>query len=256
MEKLPLSVAIITFNEEKKLPKTLEAVKDIASQIVVVDSGSTDKTIEIAKSYGAEVYVEDWKGFVAQKNSALKKCRQKWILSLDADEVVSEKLKGEIVKKVKNPDADGYLINRKTYYLGRFLEHSWQPDWKLRLVKRDANPRWEGLDPHDYLVIDGEVKKLKGNLLHYSYEDIFDHYSRAVKYAKISAESYHKKGKRFRLFNLLFNPTWAFFKQYFLKLGFLDGIRGLSVAKSYSFSIFLKYLFLWEIEKREKDRNG
>ncbi len=255
-EKLPLSVAIITYNEEENLPRTLKAIKDIASEIVIIDSYSTDKTREIAKSYGAKVFVEDWKGFRDQKNSLLDKCFQDWILFLDADEVVSQELKKNIVKALKNPDADGYLINRKTYYAGKFLEHVWQPDWVLRLVKKSANPRWEGGNIHEYLKIDGKVGKLKGYLYHYSYKDIEDHFKRSLKYAKISAKELHKRGKKFHLHNLILNPTWAFFRQYFLNLGFLDGVRGLAVSMSYLFSTFLKYLFLWELEQKEKDKNA
>ncbi len=255
-KKLPLSVSIITFNEEENLPNALKSIKDIAEEIIIVDSGSTDKTVSIAKDYGAKVFIEKWKGYVAQKNSALEKCTKDWILSLDADEIVSEELKDNIIRVINSPDADGYYINRITYYSGKFLKHSWQPDWKLRLVKRKANPKWKGIDPHDFLTIDGKTSKLSGYLLHYSYKDIYDHFFRALKYSKISAENYYKLGKKFRIYNLIFNPIWAFVKQYILKLGFLDGLRGLSVAKSYSFSIFLKYMFLWELEQKGKDKNG
>ena len=249
--KLPLTVALITFNEEKNLPRTLEKVKDIASEIVILDSYSTDKTKEIALSYGAKFYQEKWKGFREQKNSLLKKCSQEWILFLDADEVLSDELKKSIIDELQNPKADGYLINRKTFYAGKFLNFTWQPDRKLRLVKKNANPRWEGGNIHEYLVIDGKIKKLKGYLYHYTYKDIEDHFKRSLKYSKISAIEMHKKGKKFKLHKLIFNPIWAFSKQYFFHLGFLDGIRGLSVAMSYLISTFLKYLYLWELEQKE-----
>ncbi len=252
--KLPLSVAIITYNEEENLPRTLEAIRDIAEEIIIVDSHSTDKTVEIAKNFGAKVFVEDWKGFRDQKNSALEKCNKDWILFLDADEVVSKELKEEIVNAIKTKKADGFYINRKTYYIGRFLNHIWQPDWVLRLVKKDANPRWEGGNIHEYLKIDGKTDKLKGYLYHYTYKDLNDHFNKSLKYAKLSAEEMHKNGKKFKLHKLIINPLWAFFRQYFIKLGFLDGIRGLSVSMSYLFSTFLKYLFLWELE--QKDKNG
>jgi len=255
MEKLPLSVGIITFNEEENLPRTLEAIKDIADEIVILDSFSTDNTVEIAKKYGAKVYQEKWKGFRDQKNSLLKKCNNEWILFLDADEVVSEELKRNIVKELKNPSADGYMIDRLTFYLGKFLKHVWRPDWNLRLVKKSANPRWEGENIHEYLVIDGKVKKLKGYLYHYTYKNLQEHFSKSIKYAKLSAEIYHKKGKKFKLHKVIFNPIWAFFRIYFINLGFLDGLRGLAIAISYFTSTFLKYMFLWELE-RDNDRKG
>ncbi len=254
-EKLPLSVSIITFNEEENLPRALESIKDIASEIIVVDSHSTDRTREIAKEYGAKVFEEDWKGHMAQKNSALQKCTQPWILSLDADEEVSPELKEEIIKRIKNPDADGYYVNRKTYHLGKFLNHVWQPDWKLRLVKRSANPHWGGYDPHDKLIIDGKTKKIKrGYLYHYSYKDLYDQFSRLVKYAKVGAESYHRFGKNFSLWHLVVNPTYAFVKEFFIKRGFLDGLVGFEVSVTHAFYVFMKYMFLWEIEKNEKKK--
>jgi len=259
LEKLPLTVGIITYNEEDNLPRTLEAIKDLASEIVVIDSFSTDKTVDIAKSYGAKVYQEKWKGFREQKNSLLEKTNNDWILFLDADEVVSKELKDSIIRELKNPTADGYMVNRKTYYLGKFLNHVWQPDWNLRLVNKKANPRWVGGNVHEYLEIDGKIGKLEGFLYHYTYRDLYDHFSKSIKYAKLSAEDYYKKGKKFKIHKLIFNPILAFSKIYFFKLGFLDGIRGLSIAISYFISTFLKYMFLWELEKnndRESQRNN
>ena len=128
MERLPLSVSLISLNEEDNIGRTLESIKDIASEIVVVDSHSTDKTREMAKGYSARVFEEDWKGYVDQKNSALDKCTREYILSLDCDEIVSSDLKESIIRAVRDREADGYYINRKTCYLGRFLEHTWQPE--------------------------------------------------------------------------------------------------------------------------------
>ncbi len=251
IEKVPLSVAIITYNEEEDLPRTLDSVKDIASEIVIVDSHSTDRTREIAKSYGAKVYEEDWKGFGEQKNSALKKCTQPWILSIDADEVVSPELQESIVKEIKNPKFDCYEVNRKNFYVGKFLEHVWFPEWRLRLFK-NGKARFEG-EIHETIKCEGKVGRLEGLLYHYSYKNLEEHFSKSLKYAKISAEIEFKKGKKFRLHKLFLNPSWVFFKMYFLKGGILDGIRGLSIAKTYSYAKFLKYLFLWELEEKNKN---
>jgi len=254
LSKLPLSVAIISFNEEENIGRTLDAIKPIATEIVVVDSHSTDKTVEIAQSYGAKVFTEDWKGHVAQKNSALAKCTGEWVLSLDCDEVVDEELLASIIKSVSKPKADGYIINRRTFYMGKFLKYSWQPDGKLRLVKRSSQPEWGGYDPHDVLTIKGSVEKIvSGDLLHYSYKNIYDHYQRLVKYAKVAAESYNKNGKKFSYFALITKPLFAFIKKYFLKLGFMDGFAGLAVAVSSFIYVYLKYLFLREIQREDKN---
>ncbi|UCG78075.1 MAG: glycosyltransferase family 2 protein [Nitrospirota bacterium] len=250
--KLPISVAIISFNEEENIGRTLDSVVDIASEIIVVDSGSSDRTRELAEGYGATVYEEDWKGHILQKNSALEKCGQEWILSLDCDEVLSDELRRSIVKAVADPLAEGYVLNRKTVYLGKVLEHAWQPDHKLRLVKRTSAPRWGGYDPHDVLSITGRTLLLEGDLFHYSYKDVRDHFNRVVHYSKLVAESYRKDERKFRLYNLLINPAYAFVKEYIIKMGIRDGIRGLAVAVSVATYTFLKYYYLWELEQEKE----
>lgn len=247
--ELPLSVSIISFNESANIGRMLDSVKAINAEIIVVDSHSTDNTLEIAEASGAKVYVEDWKGHIRQKNSALEKCTQPWILSLDCDEVVSPELREAIIKAIKEGSHPGYHINRRTFYLGKLLRYAWQPDWNLRLVRKDAGPRWLGYDPHDRLKVDGRCGRLQGDLIHYSYTDLKDHMQRLVAYAELTANSYHQNGKRFHWYNLLINPLVAFFKKYALKRGFLDGSQGFFAAMSSIIYVFLKYLFLWEIER-------
>lgn len=249
--KLPLSVSIISMNEEENIAKCLESVKDIASEIIVVDSHSQDRTREIAIQYGARVYEEDWKGHVAQKNSALEKCTYPWVLALDCDEVVSEELKKSIIEALKNPKSDGYEINRKTYYAGKWINHAWYPDWKLRLVKREKSI-WVGTDPHDRLSINGKIERLNGDLYHFSYKNITDHFKRVVTYAVISADAYIREGRKAGVLELIFNPIYGFFKHYILKLGFLDGVQGLIISVSNFFYTFLKYALIWE--KKNRDR--
>lgn len=255
--ELPLSVSIISFNETANIGRTLDSITSIASEIIVVDSHSTDNTREIAEAKGANVYVEDWKGHIRQKNSALEKCTQPWILSLDCDEVVSAELGAAIVEAVREGDQPGYDINRRTVYLGKLLRHTWQPDWNLRLVRKDASPQWVGYDPHDRLQISGGKGRLPGDLIHYSYADLRDHMQRLVAYAEITAASYHRNGKRFRWHHLLINPQVALIKKYILKRGFLDGSQGFIVSMSSFIYVFLKYLFLWEIgKKRSESEHG
>lgn len=250
--RLDLSVAIITFNEEKRLGKTLESVSDIASEIIVIDSDSTDATVEIAYGYGAKVYNESWKGFAGQKNSLTEKVTSKWILYLDADEVLSEELKNSIKEAVKQDNISGYYINRKTHYLGRLLKYSWQPDKRLRFVRRDKNPLWVGEVVHEELKIEGRTSILSGYLIHYSYNGIKDHFTKTIRYAELSAESYYKRGKRPSLMKLLFSPVFSFLKLYVIKLGFLDGIPGLIAGVSAYVYVFLKYTFLWDMYRRNR----
>lgn len=254
-EKLPLSVALISFNEEANIGRTLQSISRVASEIVLVDSFSKDATVEIAKGFGARVYLEEWKGYINQKNSALQKCTQPWILALDCDEVPDDELVEEIKKVVTKNEKFGYKIQRKTFYLGKILRRAWQPDWKLRLVRRDCNPRWEGIEPHDTLVVDCPIKKINGCLVHYPYKDLFQHFEKTIKYARISAEAYLKLGKKSNLIKIIFNPIFAFIRLYFINLGCIDGIRGFIAAVSSFVGTFLKYVFLWEIYQ-SRQKNG
>ena len=247
-----LSVAIITKNEQDRLPKTLEAVKEIADEIVVVDSGSTDRTVEIAKAYGARVFVEEWKGFGKQKQSAFEKTTGDWVLFLDADEVPTKELLKTIREILKNPTAEGYLIRRRAVYLGKELRFIWNNDWVLRLVKRTANPKWLG-NIHEKLFVEGRVEKLKrGKLLHYTYRSLSEHLQKSLKYAELSAREYFERGKKASLYKIFLSPIWAFFKVYLLKFGFLEGYRGFLIAASYAINAFAKYAILREFEKSQE----
>lgn len=254
MAGLNLSAALIVYNEEERLAKTLESIKDIVSEIIIIDSNSTDNTCAIAESYGAKVYNEEWRGFVEQKNSLTAKCTKEYILYLDADEVVGDELKKAIIDAVKNGKSDGYYIRRKTHYLGKLLNYSWQKDERLRLVKKAADPLWVGEIVHEELKINGSTSHLAGFIIHYSYRDIDDHFKKTIRYARLSAESYYKKGKKFKLSKMIFSPLTAFIKIYIIKGGFLDGIPGLIAGVSAYVYGFLKYAFLWDIVRVNKDK--
>ncbi len=255
-EKLPLSVSLISFNEADNIARTLASIVDLAAEIVVVDSHSSDNTRAIAADFGAKVYEEDWKGHVAQKNSALSKCTQTWILALDCDEVVSSELHTAIAAAVTKDTIAGFRIKRRSEYLGKRLRYNWYPDKKLRLVKQSAKPRWEGYDPHDRLQATGPVGDLDGDLIHYSYKNLEDHFVRLVHYARITAESYHRKGRRFHWYQLVTRPLFAFFKKYLLRAGCLDGLQGFVVAVSSFVYVFLKYMFLWERQHNAQNATG
>lgn len=247
-----LSIAIISFNEEANIARCIEAVKPIADEIVVVDSLSTDRTVEIARSLGATVYQEAWKGHIAQKNSALDKCSSPWILSIDCDEVVSPELSESVLKTVAEGKLEGYRLNRKTFFLGKWIEHAWYPDWKIRLIRRGAG-RWGGMDPHDSLLISGPSGKLDGDLHHYSFKDLRDCFERTIRYAVAEVQSYDRDGRKATLKNLLVNPLHGFFKHYFLKRGFLDGRHGFIIAVLNGIYVFTKYALLWEKQRFSRD---
>lgn len=252
MARSTLSVAIITYNEEENLSRTLESVCDIASEIIIVDSNSKDRTVEIARSFGAKVYIQEWLGFTKQKNSLIDKCSSDWILFIDADEVPSK----ELIKSLdllleEGSENVAYKLNIRTFYLGKLLKHSWQPDIKLRLVRREACPLWQGDEVHEVLSL-GDTKQyskislINGDITHYSYKNIYHHFEKTIKYAKLQADSYYNRGKKPSLLKLIFNPFFSFIKLYFIHLGFLDGKRGLIAGMSAYIYTFLKYAFLWE----------
>jgi glycosyltransferase involved in cell wall biosynthesis len=252
-----LSVAIITLNEEENLPRCLESVRDLASEIIVIDSGSTDRTREIAEKFRARFEMNPWPGHVAQKNFALERCTQPWILCLDADEEVSPELAAAIrsVFAAGEPPERGFLINRLNFYLGQWIRHAWYPEWRLRLVKR-GQARWAGLDPHDKLEFEGPSRRLRGDLHHYSFRSVRDHFEKTLKYARITAESYAREGHRFHWYQLIFSPWFAFLKVILWKSGWLDGWRGWIIAGAKGFNVFAKYAFLlertWPSPSRDK----
>lgn len=250
MEKL--SAIILTKDEEKNISRAINSVKDIVDEIIVIDSGSTDRTVEIAKNLGANVVFKEWQNFSSQRNFGIQQSKNRWILFLDADEEVSQQLKESIKNEMRNPKFDAYELARKTYYLGRFLEYIWYPEWRLRLFKKDCIV-FEG-DLHESVrfLKSCKVGRLNGDIHHYSYRDLLHQYIKTVKYARSMAEIYHKNGKKFKPYKLLFSPVFMFVKNYFVKLGFLDGWRGFLVSMSSFFYTFLKYMFLYEIQLKEK----
>lgn len=245
-----LSVLIRTKNEERNIERVIKSVQGLADEIVVLDSGSTDRTVEIAKSLGAKVFFKEWEGGGNQLNYGVGLCSGEWVLVLDADEEASIELRESIKKELKNPRYEVYKLCRRTFYLGDFLNHAWYPEWRVRLFKK-GKVRFEG-ELHESVIFEGKAEKLKGDIYHYSFKSLEDQYLKVVKYAKTMADVMKKEGKSFRLHNLIFNPLWHFFKVYFLKLGFLDGIRGFFVAMSGAIYVFLKYKFLYELELKDK----
>jgi glycosyltransferase involved in cell wall biosynthesis len=252
---LPLSVAIITRDEEANLPRCLASVTGLAAEIVVIDSGSTDATVAIAQRFGARVEITDWPGFTAQKNRALAACRQPWVLSLDADEALSPALAGAIRSLFAGgmPSVRGYWINRRNRYLGAWLHHAWTPEWRLRLVARE-HARWVGGRVHEQLRVDGPTERLPGDLLHESYQRLDEHLQRTLHYARLGAEDLIAQGEPFRAHKLLLSPWGRLLRILIGQQAWRDGWRGVLIAASSMLAAFAKYAFVLEHALR-RDRD-
>src|SRR5271154_4955140 len=221
---MKISAAIITFNEERNIARVIESLR-CCDEIVVVDSGSSDRTVELATKLGARVIESGWVGFAGQKNYASERCENDWVLSLDADEALSEALEGEIWQIKKNgPDVDAYTMPRMAQYLGRWILHSgWYPDRKVRLFDR-RKARWVGDYVHESVGVDGSVGHLKSNILHFTCSSLSEHLKTMDRYTTLAAEQLVEQRKKIGFQELVMNPPWTFFKTYFLKAGFLDGL--------------------------------
>lgn len=250
MEKL--SVVIITYNEEKNIGRCLDSVQQVADEIVVLDSFSTDRTKEICEKKGAKFFQQAFLGFTDQKNNALELADNNYVLCLDADEAIDETLTHSILEEKKNFLYKGYTMNRCTNYCGQFIRHgSWYPDRKMHLFdKREA--QWGGINPHAEVQFKTQqkAKRLKGDILHYSYYSMEEHERLNDHYSSVSAQEYFKRGKRSNFFNMIFNPAWAFIHGYFFRLGFLDGYYGFVIAKKVAQLTFLKYKKLYDLQKK------
>jgi glycosyltransferase involved in cell wall biosynthesis len=242
-----LSLVIIALNEVDRIGTCIESCKAIAGEIIVVDSGSTDGTQELAELLGARVIHQPWLGYVAQKQVALEAATGRWVLNLDADEALSEASCSEIAALVPStPDTvNGYSMPRLSRYLNRWIRHGgWYPDRKVRLV-RSGKARWAGDGLHERLEVDGIVKSLEHPLFHYVYRDISDQVATIDRFSQVVADHQGARSAGYVLFGLL-HSVGKFLECYFWKLGMLDGIPGLIIAVNSSFYVFLKHAKAWE----------
>lgn len=238
---MKISATIITFNEERNVSRVIESLR-CCDEILVLDSGSNDRTVEIATKLGARVEEAGWHGYAAQKNIAAELAAHDWILSIDADESLSEALEAEIwhIKKT-GPRFDGYTMPRLAQYLGRWILHSgWYPDRKVRLFNR-KKARWVGDFVHESVEVLGSVGHLKSNLLHFTCNSLSEHLRSMDGYTTLAAQEIAAREQRVALGRLLVDPPWTFFRTYVLKLGFLDGVEGLSIAYMAALYNFVKY---------------
>lgn len=245
-----LSVVVITLNEEKNLEKCLSSVGGLADEIVVVDSGSKDKTIEVAKSFGARVFERKFDDYASQKNFAAGKAQGDWILSLDADEEISKELRKEIEEAIKEEGFSAYSIPRKNIILEKFIRFSrWQPelDRHVWLWKRGRG-EWVG-EVHEELVVKGKVGRLKNPKIHYQYETVAEFLDMVNRYSSLDAQKRIKAGTEFSFFSLFFAPLYNFLVRYFYRLGFLDGWRGFVLSYLMAIYHFAVWVKIWEKQK-------
>lgn len=244
-----LSVAVITRDEEADIRGCLESVA-WADERVVLDSGSTDATVAIARSLGARVEVESWRGYAPQKNRAMELCTGDWVLSIDADERVTEALRREIEAALAADPVElpaGFSMPRLSFHLGRWIKRGgWYPDRKVRLTRRGAGA-WVGEEVHEHLEVEGRVGRLGRPLLHYTYRDLSDHLAKMDGYTVRIAHRRHTRGVKPSLRRLLLNPPFKFLRMYVLKGGFLEGTAGFILAAAGAWYVFLKEAHLWEL---------
>ncbi len=247
-----LSVCIITFNEEKNLARCLESIKKIADEIVIVDSGSTDETLDVAKKYKTKIYERRFDNYANQKNYAVVRADGEWVLSLDADEVVTPELAEEITGAILVKDVNGYLIPRKNIIFGSEIKHTrWSPDKHVWLFRRGKG-KWKG-EVHEEVEVEGWVAELKNPKVHFSYETITDFLNMINRYTDMISEEENKKGRRFSYFMLFFTPTLSFFRRFFYKQGYLDGWRGFILSYLMALYRMTSWIKIWEQQEYKKN---
>ncbi|NRD23890.1 glycosyltransferase family 2 protein [Winogradskyella litoriviva] len=249
---LKLSGVIITFNEERNIEKCLQSLVDVVDEIVVVDSFSTDNTKAICERFNVKFIEQKFLGYVEQKNFALTQAAYDHIVSLDGDEALSETLQKSIIELKSNWKFDGYYANRFNNFCGQWIKHSdWYPNKKLRVFDRQK-AQWTGHKIHETVSLNSEASKagkLKGDILHYTYQSYSEFSKKTDYFSSISAQSYFELGKKAPIWKLILNPVWAFFKSYIIRLGFLDGYNGFVICKETARITFLKYSKLRSLQK-------
>jgi glycosyltransferase involved in cell wall biosynthesis len=249
-----VSAVIITHNEEHNIKEALKSVS-WADEIVVVDSGSNDRTVEFAKKTGAKTFRREWKGYIDQKSWADSKAISEWILSIDADERVSQELKMEILSLMKSGTGkNGYYIPRRAIFLGRKIRHChWYPDYQMRLFRK-KKATWKGGLVHERIEVKGETGKLKRDLIHYTYKDIADQTDKLNKYSTLWATDAFKKGRKAGIASVILSPAATFLNVYFFRLGLLDGFPGFVISRGLAYYSFQKKAKLYQLNRNKKQK--
>ena len=254
-----LSVCLITKNEEQNLKRCLDSLIGLADEIIVVDSGSTDRTCEIAKDFGAKVFQHPFDDFTRQKTRSIEKASSSWVMVIDADERVTPELKAEILQYLSHPETirsiNGFYLNRLNFFLGTPIHHSgWSPDWLLRVFRKESGGL-DGRAVHESIVVSGQTMRLHGLLLHDTHPTIERFVTKNLVYARLWAKE-RSSTRGPSLTGVLFHPPAMFLKMYILKMGFLDGFLGFVLAVLYSYHVFIKYLMLYKVNIPLTDRDG
>jgi glycosyltransferase involved in cell wall biosynthesis len=251
---MKISASIIVFNEEDNIADLCETISWV-DEIVIVDSDSTDKTVEIARRYTDKIFNREFRGYKDKHEFADSKATGDWIFWIDADERVTDELRKSI-EKLKNSNekdlSDGFRIARKTLYMGRWIKHSgWYPDYQMRLYRKSAS-FWDGVSPHETARVKGKIDTLNGEFLHYTKRNLSEHHRVLDSYTTLAAEYKIKNGEKVGGLGIFFNAIAAFIRTFILKQGFRDGIQGLIIAMFTAYSVFLKYAKVWEKNNIEK----
>jgi glycosyltransferase involved in cell wall biosynthesis len=252
MKNPGISAVIITFNEEENIQDAIRSVS-WADEVVVVDCGSADRTVEIAKTAGAKTYKKEWKGYIAQKNWANGKAVKEWILSLDADERVTPELKMEILHIMETgTEMDGYYIPRRARFLGRYIRHChWYPDYQLRLFRKNKSV-WTGGLVHERVEVEGKIGRLNNDLIHFTYKDIADQTEKLNRYSSLWALDAFKAGRKTGILNIIMSPTATFMNIYFFRLGILDGFPGFVISRNLAYYSFQKKIKLYQLYREKR----
>lgn len=251
-----ISAFIVCCNEERQIRRCLESVR-FCDEIVIVDSGSTDRTLQICSEYTNKITHHEWQGYVLQKRYALGQCSSDWVLNIDADEEVSVELQEEILEilqgdKAGRVAANGFLLNRVVFFLDRWWRKGgWYPEYRLRLCRRSVT-KWGGEDPHEKAEVSGDTKRCKGELHHYSFTDLTDYVRRMNTLSSNATSSLIRRGASASAVAIIFRSFARFFKFYVSKRGFREGMAGLIVASIEAYSVLLKYAKLWEARKKSE----
>ncbi len=252
---LPLTVTIITLNETSRIAAAIDSAA-WADEVIVVDAGSTDDTVALARGRGAKVVTRAWTGWIDQKNHAASLARNDWILSIDADERISRELATEIQTVLAvDPPLRAYRVPRVTYHLGRWIRTTdFYPDYQTRLYDRRV-ARWQGGYVHESVALNGPVGRLTAELRHYSYRDLCDHLDRINRYTSLAARQMYEDGRRAGALDLVLHPPAAFLRNYVLRRGFMDGTTGLILSIVNTYAVFLKLAKLWELQHIQDPRH-
>lgn len=247
-----ISAVIITLNEERNIERCIQSLLPVADEIIIVDSGSTDSTKTIAEKFNVKFVIQQWLGYGPTKNFGQNLAQHEYILSIDADEALSEELIKSILK-VKPNLSNVYSFNRLTNYCGKWIKHSgWYPDTKVRLFPKSI-VKWNTSEVHEELELNNlKITHLHGDLHHYSYYSIIQHVEKSVYYGKLAGKHLYERGKQPNVLKIIFSPLVRFIKDYFIRLGFLDGAYGFFIGVTAAYSIFIKYFYHYQLHKNKK----